>query len=106
MSDMVELAFKIVKIDGARYEVIAQIDDFSICKAAFEKALFIYPNEHLELRNGAQIIFKTKESSTALDVENPPWAVEMDWKRAIFSTLHRPERRLEYSQPNSRGSRN
>ena len=55
--------FKILKIDGERHEVIAQIDNFAICKAAFEKALFIYPNEHLELRNGAQIILKSKEIS-------------------------------------------
>jgi hypothetical protein len=61
MSDMEERAFKIVKIDGARYEVIAQIDDFAICKAAFEKALFVYPTEHLEMRNGERIILKSKE---------------------------------------------
>jgi hypothetical protein len=63
MSDMEERAFKIVKTDGAQYEVIAQIDNFAVCKAAFEKALFIYPNEHLELRNGVQIILKSKETS-------------------------------------------
>jgi hypothetical protein len=27
-----------------------KIRDFEICKAAFEKALFVYPNEHLEMR--------------------------------------------------------
>ena len=43
--------------------MIAQIDNFAICKAAFEKAPFVYPNEHLEMRNGAQIILKSKESS-------------------------------------------
>jgi hypothetical protein len=32
-----------------------------MCKAAFEKALFIYPQNHLELRHGARIILKSKE---------------------------------------------
>jgi hypothetical protein len=30
-------------------------------KAAFEKALFVYPKEHLEMRQGARIILKSKE---------------------------------------------
>jgi hypothetical protein len=59
---MEELAFKIVRLDGGRTELIAQIDHFAICKAAFEKALFVYPNEHLEMRNGARIILKSKEA--------------------------------------------
>jgi hypothetical protein len=58
---MADLAFKIVKIDGGHQEVLAQIDNFAICKAAYEKALFVYPNEHLELRNGARVILKSKE---------------------------------------------
>jgi hypothetical protein len=58
---MQELAFKIVKLDEGRTELVAQIDNFAICKAAFEKALFVYPNEHLELRNGARIILSSKE---------------------------------------------
>jgi hypothetical protein len=43
---MDDLAFKIVKMDGAQQEVIARIDNFAICKAAYEKALLVYPNEH------------------------------------------------------------
>jgi hypothetical protein len=38
---------------------------FAICNAAFEKALFVYPHEHLEMRNGARIILKSKESGQA-----------------------------------------
>jgi hypothetical protein len=49
-----ETAFKIVKVYGATDEVLARIDNFEICRAAFEKALFVYPKEHLELRQGAQ----------------------------------------------------
>jgi hypothetical protein len=58
---MEDLAFKIVKMDGDHQEVIARVDNFAICKAAFEKAVFVYPNEHLEMRNGARIILKSKE---------------------------------------------
>ena len=32
---MDDLVFKIVKLDGGRTEVIAAIDNFAICKAAF-----------------------------------------------------------------------
>jgi hypothetical protein len=59
---MEELVFKIVKLDAGRTEVIAQIDNFAVCKAAFEKALFVCPDEHLEMRNGARIILKSKEA--------------------------------------------
>ena len=55
-------AFKIVKVDGATDEILARIENFEICKAAFEKALFVYPQDHLELRQGARIILKSKES--------------------------------------------
>ena len=54
-------AFKIVKVHGAADEVLPRIDNFEICKAAFEKALFVYPDAHLEMRQGARIILKSKE---------------------------------------------
>ncbi len=57
-------AFKIVKVQGATDEVLARIDNYEVCKAAFEKALFVYPQEHLELRQGARIILKSKEPHT------------------------------------------
>jgi len=38
-----------------------RIGNYEICKAAFEKALFLYPNEHLEMRQGARVILKSKE---------------------------------------------
>ena len=40
---MDELSFKIVKVYDARDEVIVRSSNFLICKAAFEKALFVYP---------------------------------------------------------------
>ena len=32
-----------------------------ICKAAFEKALFVYADANLEMRQGARVIQKSKE---------------------------------------------
>ena len=58
---MEDLSFTIVKVYDARDEVIVRSSNFLICKAAFEKALFVYPNEHLEMRQGARIILKSKE---------------------------------------------
>jgi hypothetical protein len=34
------------QIVNATDAVLARIDNFEICKAAFEKALFVYPKEH------------------------------------------------------------
>jgi hypothetical protein len=63
---MEELPFKIVKLHGSKDEVIARVENFLICKAAFEKALFVYPNDHLEIRQGARIILKSKEEPPPL----------------------------------------
>jgi len=38
---MDELPFKIVKMLGARDNVIARVENLLICKAAFAKALFV-----------------------------------------------------------------
>jgi hypothetical protein len=54
------LGFKIVKTNGGD-ELLARISNYEICKAAFEKALFLYPNEHLEMRQGARVILKSRE---------------------------------------------
>jgi hypothetical protein len=44
-----------------RERQIARVENLLICKAAFEKALFVYPDAHLEMRQGARIILKSKE---------------------------------------------
>jgi hypothetical protein len=46
---------------NARDEVIVRSSNLLICKAAFEKALFVYPSDHLEIRQGARVILKSKE---------------------------------------------
>jgi hypothetical protein len=57
---LMDEAFKIVKVHDATDEVVAWIENYEICKAAFEKALFVYPKEHVELRQGARILLKSK----------------------------------------------
>jgi len=42
-----EEGFKIVRTNGGD-ELLARIGNYEICKAAFEKAIFVYPNDHLE----------------------------------------------------------
>ena len=44
-----------------RDEIVLQSSNFLICQAAFKKALFVWPNEHLQMRQGARIIAKSKE---------------------------------------------
>jgi len=49
---------------GQKDEVIARVENLLICKAAFEKAPFVYPDAHLETRRGAKIILKSKENTS------------------------------------------
>jgi hypothetical protein len=55
------LSFKVVKVQNEHDEVIALAGNFVIGKAAFDKALFVYPKDHLEMRQGARIVLKSKE---------------------------------------------
>jgi hypothetical protein len=41
--------------------LVVRSSNFLLCKAAFEKALFLWPTEHLEMRQGARIILRSKE---------------------------------------------
>jgi hypothetical protein len=58
-SGMEELGFKIVKTNGGG-ELIAAVGNYE-CRVAFEKAIFVYPNDHLEMGQGARVILKSKE---------------------------------------------
>ena len=60
-----ELPFKVVRLEPGGQEVIARAGNYEICKAAFEKALFVYPAQHLELPQGARVICKSKEDRTS-----------------------------------------
>jgi hypothetical protein len=57
---MQDLGCKIVKTNG-RDELLARVGNYEICKAAFERAIFVYPNDHLEIRQGARVILKSTE---------------------------------------------
>jgi hypothetical protein len=59
---MQNLGFKIVRTNGGD-ELLAGIGHYEICKAAFEKAIFVFPNNHLEMRQGARVILKSRELS-------------------------------------------
>ena len=61
---MEDLGFKIVRTNGGD-ELLARIGNYEICKAAFDKPLFVYPTQHLELRQGARVICKSKEDRTS-----------------------------------------
>jgi hypothetical protein len=56
-----DLLFEIVKSDPQGDEVLARAAKFELGKAAFDKALFLFPNDHLEMRHGARIVLKSKE---------------------------------------------
>ena len=56
-----ELSFKVVRLEPAGQEVLVRASNYEICKAAFDKALFVYPTQHIELRQGARVICKSKE---------------------------------------------
>jgi hypothetical protein len=55
---MEDLGFKIVKTNGGD-TLLARIGHYEICKAAFES--FVFPNDHLEKRQGARVILKSKD---------------------------------------------
>jgi hypothetical protein len=57
---MQDLGFKIVKTNGGD-ELLARMGNYEICKAAFEKAIFVYPNDNLEMRQSARVILKSNE---------------------------------------------
>jgi hypothetical protein len=58
---MTDLSFKIVKVNGGHDQVIARVENLVICRAAYEKALFVYPTDHLQMRHGTRIIMKSEE---------------------------------------------
>jgi hypothetical protein len=39
-----ELPFKVVRLEPGGQQIIARAGNYEICKAAFDKALFMYPD--------------------------------------------------------------
>jgi hypothetical protein len=56
-----ELSFKIVRLEPGGQEIIARAGNYEIGKAAFDQAPFVYPTQHIGLRQGARVICKSKE---------------------------------------------
>jgi hypothetical protein len=56
-----DLSFKVVRLEPGGQEVLVRAVNYEIFKAAFDKALFVYPTQRLELRQGARVICKSKE---------------------------------------------
>jgi hypothetical protein len=59
---MEELSFKTVRMHGSRDEVIARVENFLICKAAFEKALFVYPDADFGDAPGSEDHFEVERA--------------------------------------------
>ena len=56
-----DLTFKVVRVYGPDDEVIVRASNLLLCRVAYDKALFMYPTDHLEMRQGARVIEKSKE---------------------------------------------
>jgi hypothetical protein len=49
-----ELPFKVVRVDAqGRLDELARAINVSIARGAYDKARRMYPNDHIELRQGA-----------------------------------------------------
>ena len=57
-----ELHYGVYKDLGSTDEVLARCSKFELAKAAFEKALFLFPADHIQMRQGTRIILKSKEN--------------------------------------------
>jgi hypothetical protein len=58
---MEELSFKIVKVHSGYDEPIAYAANLLVGRAAYETAVRMYPRERIEMRQGAQVIEKSRE---------------------------------------------
>jgi hypothetical protein len=68
---MDELPFKIVRMHGPRDEVIALVENLLICKAAFEKALFVYPGCPLGNASGREDHSEVERGPRRLKKKSP-----------------------------------
>jgi hypothetical protein len=56
-----DLQYKVIREEGATEEVVASAAHPDVARSAFEKALFVYPRDRLELRQRARVLMKSKE---------------------------------------------
>ena len=50
-----------MKVRGEHDEVIAYASNLLVCRTAYQKALFMYSTDHLQMRQGARIVLKSTE---------------------------------------------
>jgi hypothetical protein len=56
-----ELIFKVVRLAGGTDEIVATASNFVVASAAYDTSVSLWPAAHIELRQGARIINKSKE---------------------------------------------
>jgi hypothetical protein len=56
-----DLLFKIVKVEGARDEVLATASNFVVAGAAFDTSVSLWQDSCIELRQGARVIRKAND---------------------------------------------
>ena len=99
---MDELPFKIVRMQGSQDQVITRVENLLISKAAFEKALFVYPNEHLEMRQGRTNNLEVQRGRAVRKCEpriNPGLSFWRDERCARVSSLARYEKNNRKAAP-------
>jgi hypothetical protein len=62
MGEYAELTYKVVRLEPAGQEVLARAGNFFVARAAFDSCVSIWPLEEIELRQGARVISKSKET--------------------------------------------
>jgi hypothetical protein len=55
-----ELQYAVVREDVSVQEVVAWAAHIDVARSAFEKALFVYPKDYLELRQRTRVLLKSK----------------------------------------------
>ncbi len=56
-----ELKYRVVRDDGLSEEVVVWAEHIEIARSAYERALFVYPKDHLLLCERTRVILKSKE---------------------------------------------
>jgi hypothetical protein len=59
-----ELLFRVIKTDGGRDEVIATAGNFIVASAAFDTSVSLWPNEEIEMRQGARVIQTSRKTAS------------------------------------------
>jgi hypothetical protein len=53
--------FRIVQVEASRDALIATAGNFQVARAAYDTAVWLWPNVLIELRQGARVVLKSQE---------------------------------------------